>query len=175
MDSLKRALVNALANREDIRERESTRNTDSSAGDPVAAAAVETASMSEPTFTITETQLREFLASGTARDFGPEAAAPATPGVTLITGPRQATMPEACVVYKLLTRLEQATSRMIIGTRDRVAVPGNLYVVDKASPMALALLAACCVVAASGAERVSAYFTRLAANTAAKSSDRSLR
>jgi hypothetical protein len=165
MDNMKTACVNVAVNSKE----------DSAPVDPATAFGATAPGAPEPTFTITEAQLRELMASIAARDLSSEAAAPAASGVTMSTGPRQATMPEACVAYKLLTRLEQATSRMIVGTRDRVAVPGNLYVVDKASPLVLALLAASCLVAASGAEKVSAYFTRLAANTASKSSDRSLR
>ncbi len=165
MDSMKTAFVNVAVNSKE----------DSAPVDPAAALVATAPGAPEPTFTITEAQLRELMASIAPWNLGSEAAAPASTGALTVAARREATKPEACATHKLLTQLEQFTSRLIIGTRDRVVVPGNLYVVDKASPLVLALLAAGCLVAASGAEKVSAYFTLLAANTAAKSSDRSLR
>jgi hypothetical protein len=134
---------------------------------PTAAPDAAATPTSEPTFT--ESQLREIMATLTAQALGSQGTAPAPAGAPTAAEPRQATKPEACAAHKLLTLLERTTSKVIVGTRDHVVVPGNLYVVDKATPEVLAVVAAGSIIAASGAKKVSDYFARLAESLAAKS------
>jgi hypothetical protein len=137
---------------------------------PAAAAVAAAPPTSEPTFTITESQLRELMAAVAAQAVGSQAATPTPSSVSMVSGPRQATRPEACTAHRLLSLLDRAISNVIVGTRDHVVVPGNLYVVDKATPEVLAVVAASSIIAASGARKVSDYFARLAENAASKSS-----
>jgi hypothetical protein len=135
-----------------------------------AAAAVAAATpTSEPTFTITESQLKELMAAVAAQAVGSQAATPVPANVPMVTSPRQATKPEVCAAHRILTLLDRALSNVIVGTRDHVIVPGNIYLVDQATPEILALLAAGYLIAASGAGRVSSYFARRAADAAARS------
>jgi hypothetical protein len=99
----------------------------------------------------------------------------ADPVTVPVTGPRQATKPEACSTHRLLTLLDRAISTAIVGARDHVVVPGNLFLVDRATPEVLAVVAAGCLVAASGAGRLSTYLSRLAENVATKSLARNVR
>ena len=91
------------------------------------------------------------------------------PAVPVIVGPRQATKPEACAAHKFLSVLDQGLSKVIVGTRDHVVVPMNLWVVDKAAPQALAVVAAGSVQVATRAAKVTGFFTRVAEKAAAKS------
>ena len=93
----------------------------------------------------------------------------AVPAAEPVTGPRQATKPEACAAHKFLSVLDQGLSKVIVGTRDHVIVPMNIWAVDKAAPQGLAVVAAGSIIAASGAKKVSGYFARLAESAAAKS------
>ena len=91
------------------------------------------------------------------------------PAVRVIVGSRQATEPEACAAHKFLSILDQGLSKVIVGTRDKVVVPMNLWVVDKAAPQALAVVAAGSVQVATRAAKVTGFFTRVAEKAAAKS------
>jgi hypothetical protein len=79
------------------------------------------------------------------------------------------------MAHRVLSRLEQTASKAIVGLRDRVVVPANLYIADQAKPQALAAVAAGCLVAASGAGRLSTYLARLAETAVAKSLARKVR
>jgi hypothetical protein len=83
-----------------------------------------------------------------------------------VTGPRQATRPEACSAHKLLSVLDQGLSKVILGIRDHV-VPMNIWAVDEAAPQVLAVVAAGSIIAATGARKVSDYFAGLAERAAA--------
>jgi hypothetical protein len=165
MNSMKSAFVNAGVS---VKEHDASAN-------PAAASATAATPAPEPTFTLTESQLRELMALTAARDLGPQAATPAPTGGSRAAESLGATRPESCAAYRLLSVLERVTSKVIVGTRDGVVVPANIYLVDEAGPQALALVAAGCMIAASGAGRISTYFTRLAENAAAKSLDRTVR
>lgn len=165
MNSLKSALVNAGIH---------VKKHDASV-DPAAASAAAATPVLEPTFTLTETQLTELIASAVARDMGPLAATPAPAGVAMVAKSHQVTNPETCLAYRLLSVLERATSKVIVSTRDRVIVPANIYVVDEARPQALSVVAAGSMIAASGAIKVSRYFSRLAERAATKAASLSVR
>jgi hypothetical protein len=121
----------------------------------------------EPTFTFTERQLREMMATVAAETLASQPTTPAPAGMSLVAGPRQATNPEACAAHKVLTLLERVTSTAIVNTRDHILVPGNLYLLDEAVPQALAIVATGSTIAASGASKASSYFARLAERAAA--------
>jgi hypothetical protein len=93
----------------------------------------------------------------------------AVPAAVSAVGPRKATKPEACAAHKLLSVLDQSLSKVIVGTRDYIVVPMNVWAVDHAAPRGLAVVAAGSVVVASGAAKVTGFFTRLAEKAAAKS------
>ena len=125
------------------------------------------------TMTITQAELKELLdaaAKAAANDAVSRILAAQPASVTPVqAGPRQATKPEACAAHKFLSVLAQGLSKVIVGTRDKVVVPANIYLVDKAIPDTLAVVAAGSVAVASGAANVTGFFTRLAEKAAAKS------
>jgi hypothetical protein len=165
MNSMKSAFVTA-----GITQDENNRPADPAAV-PVAAATP----TCESTLTFTASQLKAILAEAAAQAVESQGTTPAPAGGSTTAEPRHTANPEASATYQFLTRLDQAISRMILGTRDHVVVPANLYLADKATPQVLAVLAAGCLVAASSAGKVNGYFTRLAQHAAAKSLDRSIR
>lgn len=136
---------------------------------PAAARVAAATPTAQSTFTFTDSEPGEMISGLAAQALGSGSAAPAPAGEFTIAAPPHATTPEACGGYKLLTRLEQATSKVIVATRDRVVVPANLYVTHKATPQALAAVAAGCLMAASGTGRLSTYLARLAETAVAKS------
>ena len=124
--------------------------------------------------TITEESLTAMIQSATqAAVEGILAQLQASPtgtiaGASSVAEPRQATNPEACTAHKVLSLLNRGASSVIIATRDRVAVPANIYLMDQAAPQALALAATGAAVVASGAAKATGFFTRLAEKSAAK-------
>ena len=97
------------------------------------------------------------------------ATAGTAPAVPVIVGPRQATTPETLVTHRVISWLDKKSTAILTTTRDKVVVPANIYVADRAIPDTLAVVAAGSVVVASGIAKVSGYFARLAENAAAKS------
>ena len=51
----------------------------------------------------------------------------ADPVTVPVTGPRRATNPETCAAHKLLSALDQGLSKVLVGTRDHVFVPMNIW------------------------------------------------
>ncbi len=139
---------------------------------PAAAREAAATSASQPAFTVTDRELEEMTSGIASEAVQSQAPTPAPAGLSVVAPPRPATSPETCAAHKLLTSLDRATSKAIVGLRDHVVVPANLYVADQAKPQALAAVATGCLVAASGAGRLSAFLARLAQNAAAKSSAR---
>ena len=93
----------------------------------------------------------------------------AVPVAEPVAGPRQATKPETLVTHRLISWLDKKSSAILTTTRDKVIVPAHVYVADKAIPDTLAVVAAGSVVVASGAAKVTGFFTRVAEQAAAKS------
>ena len=91
--------------------------------------------------------------------------APAVPAV----GSRQATTPETLLTHRLISWLDKTSTAILTTTRDKVVVPANIYVADKAIPDTLAVVAAGSFKVALGTNKVTSYFTRLAEKSAAKS------
>lgn len=149
----------------------STNATSANTSVEAAAAPMPTAATTpEPTFTLTQSELRCVMADLLAQAVATRPVTVTASEVPAATPePRPSTQPEACSTHRFLSLLEQATSKVIQGARDHVAVPANIYLVDKATPQGLALIAAGSIIAASGARRVSDYFARLAESAAAKS------
>lgn len=123
----------------------------------------------ESTLTLTESELRQIMSEVARQAIGEVMAQPFVPVTPVQAGPRQATKPETCAAHKFLSVLDQGLSKVIVGTRDHVIVPMNIWTVDKAAPQGLAVVAAGSVIAASGAKKISSYFARLAESAAAKS------
>jgi len=125
---------------------------------------------------ITEAQLQAVLKQAAAEAIAEAfthvqttvAAVPA-PAVPVIVGPRQATKPETFVTHRLISWLDKKSTAILTTTRDKVIVPAHVYVADKAIPDTLAVVAAGSVVVASGAAKVTGFFTRVAEQAAAKS------
>ena len=117
----------------------------------------------------TEAAVQGILAQIQASSSGPIA------GARSAAEPRPATKPEACTAHKVLSLLNRGASSVIIATRDRIAVPANIYLTDQAAPQALALAATGAAVVASGAAKATGFFTRLAEKAAAKSHSMTVR
>lgn len=125
---------------------------------------------------ITEAQLQAMLTQAAAEAIAEASkhiqttviAVPA-PAVPDIVGPRQATTPETLVTHRIMSWLDKKSTAILTTTRDKVVVPANIYVTDKAIPDTLAVVAAGSFKVALGINKVTNYFTRLAEKSAAKS------
>lgn len=145
-----------------------TTTSANSSVEAAAAAVAPVAQTHEPTFNLTASDLQNLMADAVARALASQGAASA-PARVSDPGARGPVATADGRATQILGLVEQAVSKVVTTTRDRVVARTTNFLVQKAGPHGLALIAAGSTIAGAGARVASDALAHLADSLAAKS------